>query len=171
MRGLEFQHIPGLNIEKIFRPGATLRSLRGGDCFSQLAAASPNIVVLFLGGNDITGDVEVVDLYQLLLEMVQAITLTINPAFGVYVIEPEWRTKPRGISASSYNKVKNSLARMIKRRKEMHILSLHYLGINTPDCLASDGVHINSQYCQRVSSMLERFLRGRLFGAKPGGGL
>ena len=134
VRGLKFRESPDLTIKKVYRPGATVRSLRNGICFSHLAAASPDVVVLFIGGNDISAEVKVSELYQQITELVNSITFTLSPAFGVFVIEPEKRTNPRGVSAALYGMVRNSLVRMIKKRAEIKLFSLHTLGIINTVC-------------------------------------
>ena len=78
-----------------YSPGATVHSLRNDKYFRQLAAARPDIVVLIIGGNYITAEVRVVDLYNCVIELVELKTPTINPAHGVFLIEPGKRHNPK----------------------------------------------------------------------------
>ena len=118
------------------------------------------MIYVFLGGNDLTYGATVSGIYDQICNFINSLKSDIGPKYGAVLIEPEKRVKPRFITKESYDAMRNALVKKIKRKRELHYVSLNILGIKNPSgFLKNDGVHLNGAGVALVSKNLIKFAR------------
>ena len=118
-----------------------------------------DIIILFLGGNDLVEGCNIADLYENLKTLAEDLKNTIIPKFGVFLLEPEARLgNPKYISQKGYYRLRNSLVRKFKNRKELRSWTLVGKGLNL-NHIGKDGVHFNKGGRQKFKEIIQDHLR------------
>ena len=113
---------------------------------------------MFLGGNDIRNECNIADLYTKLKTLIDDLNNTIIPKFGIFFLEPEARLgNPKFVSQKGYYRLRNSLVRKVKSRKEIIPWTLLGKGLNLHH-LEKDGVHFNKLGRQKFREIIQEHL-------------
>ena len=105
-----------IKLDYFCAPGATFASVLTTKAYSDLLVASPDLIILVLGGNDLVYGADTAQIYQDLVHLIHLISNCCSPKFGVYVVETEKRLgNPRFVNSDAYKSLRNSLVRKIKK--------------------------------------------------------
>ena len=125
-------------------PGATFVSILNSRAINNLIRSSPQLIILVLGGNDLTYSTNLGTVYDNLIYLVDHLTSACSPTYGVHILEPELRRgDPRFVSFEIYRALRNSFIRKIKAKRQVNFLPLVRYGVGL-HTLSADGVHLNS---------------------------
>ena len=143
-------------------PGATLNSYCNSSAYRDLCRApKPDLVLLFIGGNDITLDTVVRELRDRIIEFNKHIEyMTVAPS-KIFFIEP--RTRLRGVDYDTYNRVRNSLNRNFQHNEHTWFPSRYVVTPLRFEYLSADGVHPNEIGEARLNSKVLEEIGAHLF--------
>ena len=145
-------------IETFCCPGATFDDITSFSEYKRLVKKNFDIIILFLGGNDIRNECNIADLYTKLKTLIDDLNNTIIPKFGIFFLEPEARLgNPKFVSQKGYYRLRNSLVRKVKSRKEIIPWTLLGKGLNLHH-LEKDGVHFNKLGRQKFREIIQEHL-------------
>ena len=86
-----FWHHREFQIETFCCPGATIDNVTAYSEYKKLITKNFDVVVVFLGGNDLKNGCNIANLYEGLKTLIKDLENTIIPKFGTYLLEPEAR--------------------------------------------------------------------------------
>ena len=139
-------------------PGATFDSILSSRAIDNLVLSSPQLIILVLGGNDLTTTTNLKSVYDDLIFLVEYLTNTCSPNFGVHILEPEIRRgDPRFVTPETYRALRNSLIRKIKTKRQVNFLPLVRFGLGLSS-LSPDGVHFNSEGYNKLLSAIKHHI-------------
>ena len=138
--------MPGADITLVRVPGAKAKNFFNDPRFYQALDDRYELVVLWLGSNDIAVDTQVGDVLACLGDIVNAIKERCKAIVQVCLIEP--RVRRPGITSRdrTFNEKYKIVARHINRRLTRYCKGcrvLNFAGDFFESCLAEDGVHFN----------------------------
>ena len=151
-----------VNLKFFFLSGAKINDLKSTTVIEEIAEFSPELIILFIGGNDIVNGNSVDKIYNELVSLKIHIENLLQPFYGTYVFEIESRLKPKFISPAGYKCIKNSLNRKIKSKSQLKFLPLTKFGL-VPE-LNIDGVHFNSMGLCILLNAIKVHIRDIIFG-------
>ena len=126
--------------------------------YDRLIHSNFDVVLVLLGGNDIRESCNIAEIYDNLKSLIEDINNTVLPKFGTYLLEPEARIgNPSIVSEKGYFRLRNSLVRKIKARKEINYWTLVGKGLNL-NHLKRDGVHFNAEGKKKLKKIIESYL-------------
>ena len=135
-------------------PGATFSSILNTKTIDDLTNSSPDLIILVLGGNDLTFSTSIKSVYDDLTNLVNYLKDSCSPTFGIHILEPEIRRgDSRFVSPEIYRTLRNSLIRKIKAKRHISFLPLVKYGFNLKS-LSSDGVHFTFDAYKKLFSVL-----------------
>ena len=129
---------PGHYLQLFDVPGGKVSTIKSTGKWQALLSYAPELTILMLGGNDITENTTPKDLA---LEIEQLVKEIEEATRGhCLIIGIESRVRPRGLSAETFNKIKNGVNRWLKRllpytRSRYHSMCMHKEEL-------VDGVHL-----------------------------
>ena len=145
-------------IETFCCPGATFDNITSSSEYKRLVKKNFDVIILFLGGNDIRNECNIADLYAKLKTLIDDLNNTIIPKFGIFFLEPEARLgNPEIVSQKGYYRLRNSLVWKVKSRKEIVSWTLLGRGLNLHH-LGKDGVHFNKRGKQKFREIIQDHL-------------
>ena len=153
-----FWHYREFQIETFCCSGATIGNVTTYPEYKKLVTKNFDVVIVFLGGNDLRNGCNIANLYDSLKTLLEDLNNTIIPKFGTYLLEPEARLgKPEFISEKGYYRLRNSLLRKVKNKKELRALTLVGKDLNLSH-IGKDGVHFNKRGVKKFREIIEDHL-------------
>ena len=158
-----------LNVNKVrvdyyATPGTTCNKIISDDKFKKLLTQKYDIVILFLGSNDIDNNLPIDEIYSSILNIKHKIDEEVDPTIGTYILEIEPRTKPRHISETKYNKTRNNLNKKFKKKySPLRLLTLSGYGL-CKYLLTENGVHFNYEGINIISKAVENHINKLIAG-------
>jgi lysophospholipase L1-like esterase len=125
-------------------PGATFTSVFNYDIFKEFIDFQPELVIVFLGSNDIKysrsniTDVVIKDAKYFLSKIKVLLPLK----FEIKIIEIEPRLTPRGLSPLIYTRIRNGINKKLAKLVDCDVLKLSKFQLNLCH-ISADGVHFN----------------------------
>ena len=145
-------------IEVFCCPAATTSNIASFPEYNRLFHKNFDIVILLLGGNDIRNNCNISEIYRNLKALVEDINNLVIPKYGTFLLEPEARRgDSRYVSEKGYYRLRNSLVRKIKIKKEIECWTLVGKGLNL-NHLKKDGVHLNKEGRRKFKKIIEAYL-------------
>ena len=122
-------HIDSLNINhenievaKFWRSGARVSSILDTHVFENFISFHPDLVIIFLGGNDITYDCSPSQIEQSFKELINVINFEINPNLGIFILEIEKRyPNEYFVNEEKYKKVRRSLNKRMREVRNSNL--------------------------------------------------
>lgn len=129
----------GLQVELFPVPGAHVTDILTGPVFDACVAFQPDLVLLIIGGNDITPITE----GKVLANRIADVAREIEEKAGGHckIVGVESRTKPRGMEADLFKRIKNSVNRNLRMRIAFTSARFVPMSMSTDD-LEDDGIHL-----------------------------
>ena len=151
-----------VNIHCFSTPGADLESYLTSPAYVKLCQApSPDLVLVFIGGNDIKEDTVVAELQANITKFCKHIEEVTNSFAKVFMIEP--RNSFRGVEADTYNRIRNSFNRNIQHRSRDYYRRRFVVTPLRFEYLALDGVHPNRVGSAKLVHVINRTIGSFLF--------
>ena len=145
-------------IEVFCCPGATTDNITSFPEYSRLVHNNFDVVILFLGANDIRESCSIAEIYEKLKNLIDDLNNQIIPKYGTFLLEPEARRgDPKYINEKGYFRLRNSLVRKIKKRKEIESWTLVGRGLHLRH-LKKDGVHLSKEGKKKFKEIIEGYL-------------
>ena len=143
-------------------PGANLESYLTSPAYRDLCAApSPDLVLIFIGGNDIKQDTVVAELQYGITKFCKHIEEITKSFAKIFMIEP--RNRLRGVDVDSYNRIRNSFNRNIQHRNRDYYPDRFVVTPLRFEYLAADGVHPNPVGSARLVHRIRRTIGSFLY--------
>ena len=151
--------VNNIQIDTFCCPGATASNLTEYAEYQRFIDKQFDVVVVFIGGNDITDNCKIANIYAKIKDIIEDIENIIQPRFGTHLLEPEVRTgDPRFIAPGKYYKIRTHLIRKIKEKRELSLWTLLGRGLKL-EHLGSDGTHLNREGKVKLTEILEQYLK------------
>ena len=124
-------------------PGATTDNIASTQAYHNLKKYNPNIVCLIVGGNDIKNTNT--DAKQIALNL-EKLTKDLENEIccKVIIFGVEVRTRPRGVSATEFKRIKHRIDNYLKLKWKYTKVRFVPIGVRDTD-LGRDGVHLSAQ--------------------------
>ena len=129
---------PGHYLKVFDVPGGKVSSIRNTNKWQALLSYSPDLTILMIGGNDINANTSPKELALEIEQLAQEIETETQGHCIIFGIES--RVRPRGISADTFNKIKNGVNRWLKRLLPFTRSRYHSMCMKKEDLV--DGVHL-----------------------------
>lgn len=156
VRELEFELRPVqrddqcFSVRKFYVSGGTVDRLGESEELKRLVLFRPHVTYLIVGGNDVRLNVSPRELATSIQTLAQGIER--DTGGKVRIVGLESRTNPRGMTAEEYNKIKNSVNRIMKR--SLGWTRTRYTSMNMSKDELRDGVHLNFSACRELTQRL-----------------
>ena len=147
--------VPNVETRVFRRPGARVQHFHN-EILSEVLEFSPDIVVVFLGGNDIdASDDCALRVANALKEIVQILRANCRE---VIFVEIEWRdftrTRVPGLNREIYNQRRRTINRNLKRYCSSHRIHAINTSLESIERVRQDGVHFDSVAANRVKTKI-----------------
>lgn len=154
---------PGFVLRSLAAPGATLDNIKDKRAWTEFLIHRPAITVLVLGGNDIVTGVVTQELANKIKDLVSQIESETNGRCLVLGIES--RAAPLGISVENYNKVKNAVNALLKRKHRRLGGRFNPFSFGS-EYLHVDGVHLTPEGSRLLLEQILHMIRDHLSNFK-----
>ena len=131
---------PEFTLCKFAVPGGKVGTIRNTEVWNSLIQYKPDLTIILLGGNDIASNTVPRDLAHSLEGLVLDIEALTGG--GTILLGIEHRTIPRGVSADTYRKIRNSVNRWLRAVLPVTKPRFRPIGVRQTE-LDFDGVHLN----------------------------
>ena len=143
-------------------PGATLDSYLTSPAYRDLCESpSPDLVIVFIGGNDIKQDTVVAELQYGITKFCKHIEEITKSFAKIFMIEP--RNRLRGVDVDAYNRIRNSFNRNIQHRNREYYPDRFVVTPLRFEYLATDGVHPNPVGLAKLVHQIRRTIGSYLY--------
>ena len=105
-----------IDVKKFWKPGARLATILSENIFQDLVAFQPDVIIIFLGGNDISRESKPAKLIDDYKNLIEQLRLSVSLSVGIFALEIEKRVprNERYIDAESYRKFRRSVNRRLQ---------------------------------------------------------
>ena len=147
--------VPGTEIEIFRAPGGKALNFFEDDRLNEVLNWRGDLIILWIGSNDITVDTDVVRLRNEIVKIKQTVESRCQAQIIFVLLEPRQYNNHYPVGWDQYNKIQNSINKFLIKKLPL----TRFLQFNTSKfqtLLSQDGVHFNGEGKQLVIQKIKQ---------------